>query len=212
MPAPTPLSSDDSLVHKAALGDEHAFGLLVERYGAQVLSVLEKQVQDHHAACDLAQDVWVKVFRSLGKFRPGAAFRPWLFTIAFNHARDDHRKRSTDRARTLPIGGNEGSLKGRAAPERYEPTGQVDEAEAIDTALAAVPEPFRSAMHLVDVLGLDHDEAAEALACPKGTVKSRVHRGRLYFRELYELYCSAPANRGAHAAIPSAQPRPGGRP
>ncbi len=183
----------------------------MERYGAQVLAVLEKQVRDHHAASDLAQDVWLKVYRSLRSFRPGAAFRPWLFTIAFNCVRDDHRRRGTDRARTLATAGPEELLEGRAAPERYEPTGQVDEAQAIDAALAAVPEPFRAALHLVDVLGLDHAEAAVALDCPAGTVKSRVHRGRLHFREHYELFCQAPAERGMGAMNPPAPPRTGGK-
>ena len=195
----------------AARGDDRAFAALVERYGAQVLGVLEKQVADHHAACDLAQEVWLKVHRGLRTFRPGAAFRPWLFAIAFNRARDDHRARATGRARTLPTPGKEDALAGRAAPERYEPTGQIDEAQAIDAALAAVPEPFRSALHLVDVLGLDHAEAAAALACATGTVKSRVHRGRLHFRELYDAFCRAPAERGADAPTPTPPPRAGGK-
>lgn len=208
---PTSKSDDGSLVRNAALGDERAFAGLVERYGAQVLGVLEKQVVDHHAACDLAQEVWIKVHRGLAGFRAGAAFRPWLFAIALNCARDDHRARGTERARTLPSTGGDGeALAGRAAPERYEPTGQVDEAQAIDAALAAVPEPFRSALHLVDVVGLDHAEAAAALACATGTVKSRVHRGRLHFRELYEELCRAPAERAPRSPSSAAPPRAGG--
>lgn len=209
---PAASSRDAELVVSAAGGHAPAFACLVERYGAQVLAVIEKQVRDHHAARDLAQEVWIKVHRSLASFRADASFRPWLFAIALNRVRDDHRARETERARTLDTTAPEEALAGRAAPGRYEPSGQIDEAQAIDAALATVPEPFRSALHLVDVLGLDHLEAAEALGCALGTVKSRVHRGRLHFRESYRELCSAPSERNVGSTIPSAPPQAGGTP
>ena len=174
-----------------------AFAALVERYGAQVLVVLEGRLRDRHRADDLAQDVWIRVFRSLRSFRPDGAFRPWLFAIALNRLRDEHRERATERARTLGDVAPRDVFAGRAAPRRDEPTGRLDEAQAIEAALALVPEPFRAALQLVDVLGLDHHEAAQAIGCAVGTAKSRVHRGRMHFREHYERLCRAPAEREA---------------
>lgn len=155
-----------------------------------MLAALERGLRDHHGAHDLAQDVWLKVYRALGSFRPGAAFRPWLFAIVFNRLRDEQRRRGSEPERPVQVPRSEATARlWRAAPFSDGTSERVDETDAIDAALAAVPEPYRAAVHLVDVLGFDHGEAAIALDCEVGTVKSRVHRGRLAFREHYERLC-----------------------
>ncbi len=186
---------DESLVAQAAGGDRDAFTSLVERYGSRVLAVIEKQVGDHHGALDLAQEVWIKVYAALEDFRHGATFRPWLFAIVFNSIRDDHRNRARRRDRVSEV--EPGQWEGAAARGRYDPTATVAELEHIDAALAGVPEPFRAALQLVDALDFSYDEAAQSLDCSEGTVKSRVHRGRIAFRDLYEKL-SGGARRSAH--------------
>lgn len=186
---------DESLVAQAAGGDRDAFTSLVERYGSRVLAVIEKQVGDHHGALDLAQEVWIKVYAALEDFRHGATFRPWLFAIVFNSIRDDHRNRARRRDRVSEV--EPGQWEGAAAAGRYDPTATVAELEHIDAALAGVPEPFRAALQLVDALDFSYDEAAQSLDCSEGTVKSRVHRGRIAFRDLYEKL-SGGARRSAH--------------
>ncbi len=187
---------DEFLVVQAARGDRGAFTSLVERYGSRVLAVIEKQVGDHHGALDLAQEVWIKVFAALDSFRPEAKFRPWLFAIVFNSIRDDHRHRARRRDRVSDLGPEH--LEGAATADRYDPTASVAEIEHIDAALAGVPEPFRAALQLVDALDFSYDEAALSLDCSEGTVKSRVHRGRIAFRDLYEKLSRGP-RRSAHA-------------
>jgi len=175
--------TDEALALRAAAGDRTAFETLVERYGAPIRAVIEKQLGDHHLAMDLAQDVWIRTYKALPRFRPvesGGTFRPWLFMIAFNLIRDQQRSHSR-RPQQAP----EDQLQLAPASERYDPSGRVEEIAAIDDALQAVPEPFGAALHLVDVVGLSYHEAAEVLRCTLGTVKSRVHRGRLAFRDLY---------------------------
>jgi len=173
--------SDEVLVLAAAAGDMSAFETLVQRYAAVVLAVVERTVGDHHQALDLAQEVWIKVHRALESFRPEGRFRPWLFSITFNHVRDDQR-----RSGRRPMAYLEETSAGILPPELDDPTEQHDERAQIEAALAKVSEPYRGALQLVDVMGLTYEEAARTLACAVGTMKSRVNRGRLAFRAAYE--------------------------
>lgn len=187
-------ASDEDLLGRAADGDMGAFELLVERWGALVVAALERLVGDHHTALDAAQDVWIKVHRNLAKFERGAKVRPWLFAIALNHGRDVLRRR----ARRPDQGGareelDDGVLRAPAAAEHDRRT---LERGAIAATLALLDEKFREALVMVDALGVGYDEAAGALGLSIGTLKSRVHRGRVAFRELW----AASEARGARAA------------
>lgn len=91
------------------------------------------------------------------------------------------------------------SLELAPASERYNPSGRVEEVAAIDAALQAVPEPFGAALHLVDVVGTSYQEAADSLGCSLGTVKSRVNRGRLAFRDLYLKFSGDAPRRASRA-------------
>ncbi len=178
LPRATP--ADEALAAEAAEGITSAFALLVERHASTVLAVVERAIGDHHQACDLTQEIWIKVHRALPRFESNRRFRPWLFTIALNHVRDEQRKlgRRGDRFRLedFPV---EFPAKVEDSIERRDVRLQIE------NALDQVPDPYRSAVHLVDVLGLDYDEAARSLECSKGTVKSRVHRGRQAFQAAY---------------------------
>jgi len=191
-----PLGSDEVLAVRAAGGARDAFEELVARYGMLVVSVLERTVRDHHRALDLAQEVWIKVHRALDRFRPEKRFRPWLFTIAFNVARDAQRhegRRPVDSLEEAPLGA--------AALQVEDLTRAHDERSAIETALAAVDEPFRSALQLVDVLELSYEEAARASECALGTMKSRVSRGRSVFRERYLALTGAAGTTGRQRSM-----------
>jgi RNA polymerase sigma-70 factor (ECF subfamily) len=154
--------------------------MLVERHAAQVVAVIERQVHDHHGARDLAQEVWIKVHQGLGSFQAERRFRPWLFAIAMNHVRDNRRKLARQ---ISPQNLDEISME---IPSRQSNISEFhSERDAIEVALDRVPELYRSAVHMVDVLGLNYDEASAALRCSPGTVKSRVHRGRRAFQEAY---------------------------
>jgi RNA polymerase sigma-70 factor (ECF subfamily) len=181
MEAPTTIADEEHAL-RAAAGAADSFEALVERYGARLLALLERQTGEHHVALDLAQEVWIKVFRSLDRFRAGAAFRPWLFTIALNHLRDAQRR--AGRSRVV-------SMEDHRHAAADDPRPLRDERAAIAQALGRVDEPFRTALGLVDVGGLTYEEAAATLACAVGTVKSRVHRGRLSFRDHYLELCGA---------------------
>jgi RNA polymerase sigma-70 factor (ECF subfamily) len=183
MEAPTTIADEEHAL-RAAAGAVDSFEVLVERYGARLLAVLERQIGEHHVALDLAQEVWIKVFRTLDRFRAGSAFRPWLFTIALNHLRDAHRRAGRSRVVSMEDHRHDAALAAAEDP-RADPRAERDERAAIAQAMGRVAEPFRTALGLVDVGGLTYEEAAQTLECAVGTVKSRVHRGRLLLRDHY---------------------------
>lgn len=183
---PPPIPTDEELAARAQDGDLDAFEALVVRHGGGVIAALERLLGDHHQACDAAQDAWIKVHRALGRYRRGASFRPWLFAIALNQGRDALRSR-----RRRP-GGSAAPLELLPAHGASDPDQSSPERSAIAAALAAIDGAFREAVVLVDVVGLGYAEAAAALGCAEGTVKSRVHRGRVAFRDAYERLTEPP--------------------
>lgn len=172
--------TDEELALAAQAGSRDAFEGLVRRFGATVQIVVEKQVGDAHQALDLTQEIWVKVFRALPRFRPQGSFRSWLFSIALNHVRDARRAKA--RARVVYL---DDFRSPPPAPLRFDPRGRIEEHAAIEAALAEIPEPYRTAVLLVDVMDLTYDEVAATLDTRIGTVKSRVNRGRAAFRDSY---------------------------
>lgn len=123
-------------------------------------------------ASDVVQETLLRAYRAFGSFRPGSNARAWLLkilhTVFLNRNRKERRS-----ARWLPLDQIEDRLPAAAAPTAGVPT-----AAELEWALRSLPEPFRAAIIMVDVEGLTYEEAAEALACPVGTLRSRLHRAR----------------------------------
>jgi RNA polymerase sigma-70 factor (ECF subfamily) len=128
-------------------------------------------------ASDVVQETLLRAYRTFGSFQPGTNARAWLLkilhTVFLNRNRKERRS-----AGWLPLEEVEERLPAAAAP-----VGGVPPAAELEWALRALPEPFRVVILLVDVQGLTYEEAAEALACPVGTVRSRLHRARVMLIE-----------------------------
>jgi RNA polymerase sigma-70 factor (ECF subfamily) len=163
-------TSDAQLVTGARKGDAGAFSALVERYRAPALRFAYGIAGDE--AEDAVQDAFVKAFSNLGSFRLDAAFRPWLFTIVANEARN--RRRSMTRRTKLEL-----RVRARADPPG---AGADDLAVAREQrqrlldALASLPERHREVLALRYFAGLSEHETALVLGCPVGTAKSRMSR------------------------------------
>lgn len=141
-------------------------------------------------AADVVQDTYLRAFRTFHNFRPGTNARAWLFTILYSVVINRRAKR---RREVGPFPVDELEQRYRLLVEAPgEDAGEVDAWGArwpveIEGALRALPETFRDAVLLVDVHELSYEEAAGILACPVGTVQSRVFRGRkLLFAALEE--------------------------
>jgi RNA polymerase sigma-70 factor (ECF subfamily) len=170
---------DRALVDAAAGGDREAFDELVRRHQAAMITLARVLTGGRGDPEDLAQEVFVRAWRSLRTFRGDSAFRTWLHRVAVNVVRTSQVKQG--RLQRL-FRAEESSPD---PPSGEEP---IDAAlarrQAIDRALAALPEDLRVAVTLRDLQGLDYKEIAAALEVPVGTVESRIFRARRKLRPL----------------------------
>lgn len=177
--------TDADLIARVLSREDHnAFGELVRRYQSPVRGFLTRMTRgDAHLADDLAQETFLKAWQKLPTFGGGSRFSTWLFGIAFNEFRMARRRRK------------ELALDAENLPE--EPATAANPQLRLDLteALRRLNSNERAAVLLCCQNGLSHEEAAEALDCPLGTVKTNVLRGREKLRKwlaiAYEEYESA---------------------
>ena len=170
-------TSDDELVARVAAGDALAFTALFRRRQADVYRVALLLTGSATAAEDVTQEVFLAVIHGAGRFESGrATVAAWLCGIARNHAR---RKLDRDR-RTVQLSEHSDRAK-PAAVVHPDPLGELSNAEqigALRQAVLSLPVRYREVVVLCDLQDLSYDEAASALECAVGTVRSRLHRGR----------------------------------
>ncbi|HEY8394661.1 MAG TPA: sigma-70 family RNA polymerase sigma factor [Thermaerobacter sp.] len=190
-PAPDPAghepAREEVLVERARAGDVEAFTALVERYEVPVYNLCLQLVGQPADAADVAQEVFLRVYTHLARFRGDARFRTWLYRVAVNTCRDELRRRSRRPAPAAapPSGRHRGGDAGDGGSG--DPVRAVLAREAgaeVQAALGRLPEPFRAAVVLRDVHGLSYQEVAAVLGVATGTAKSRVHRGRVLLRDM----------------------------
>jgi RNA polymerase sigma-70 factor, ECF subfamily len=153
---------------------------IAERYGSVVYTMAYRLTGDRDEARDLSQDVFVRVYRNLDRYRPGT-FEGWLYRITKNLFLDRVRRRK--RVRLEPLPEEEWRQPSDLAPgpaERIE-SGMLR--GDLEFALQELPPLFRTAVVLCDVQGLSYEEVATATGWPMGTVRSRIHRGRRLLRQ-----------------------------
>jgi RNA polymerase sigma-70 factor (ECF subfamily) len=167
---------DQALIDRYLAGDSDAFAMLVRRHEGRVYGLCLRVLGNPDDAADAAQDALVMVARKLGSFRGDARFSTWLHRVAMNVCYD-HLRAAKRRpvVRRLVDDGPTPDLGPPVADHADEIAGTRD----VAMALAQVPEDFRVALVLADVQDLPYEEIAKILDVPVGTVKSRVHRGRL---------------------------------
>jgi len=166
------------LVRRARRGDDRAFAELVRMH--QDIAYRVAYLIAGAEAEDAVQDGVLKAWRALGRFRPGAPFRPWLLRIVANEARN--RRRSSGRRAALAL---RAGSSGDAAPSPEESVLAADERARLLAALEQLPEDARLALSCRYLLELSEAETAAAIGIRPGTVKSRVSRALDRLRESY---------------------------
>jgi RNA polymerase sigma-70 factor (ECF subfamily) len=178
--------ADQELVSRARQGDQRAFEMLVIKYQRRIERLIHRMVRDSDRVQDIAQETFIRAYRALAKFRGDSAFYTWLYRIAVNTA-----KKALVEARRDPLV-NESSL---VHPDDDEETsrapreltdGETPEAilaskeiaATVNAAIEALSEDLRQAIVLREIEGLSYEEIAEVMACPIGTVRSRIFRAR----------------------------------
>ena len=167
---------DAELVERARHGDVHAYEQLVRAHQQLAVRTAHVITGDHAEAQDAAQEAFVKAYYALGRFREGAAFRPWLLRIVANEAINRRRASSRKAALVLRAAAAEDRPPGGAAPSP-EAAALAREAR---TEIVAAMNRLRPEERLVIAyryfFELSEAEMADALGCPRGTVKSRLSR------------------------------------
>jgi len=176
----TEAERDEDLVRRFRAGEPEAFTDLVRRHQHRVYSVCLRVLGDADAAADVAQDTFLTVLRKLDGFRGDAAFTTWLHRVAVNACYDElRRKRRRPMLHVVADDGPEHE-PGPPAPDHAD---EVAGTRDVAAALASIPEEFRVTLVLADVQDMAYDQISKVLDVPVGTVKSRVHRGRLALAE-----------------------------
>lgn len=175
---------DHELMRLAGQGDERAFERLVERHQGLVFGTVARMLGGPEGAEDIAQQVFVKVWQSAPRHRPEAKFTTWLLTIVRNMVFNETRRRR--RGFFQPFENEDGSLPDVHDASMPDAAAQLDERElreAVDTAIAALPEAQRMAIILRRFEGMPYEDIAEVLKTSVPAVKSLLFRAREDLRE-----------------------------
>ena len=177
-------TTDEQLLASARGGDEDAFGAFVRRHTAAVHRWMVRAVGEDDAD-DMTQDVFLKAYRGLGRFRGEAPPRAWLAAIADNAVKNRYRSRS--RFRRVFAGSADAIAEIEPAASAASPEEDASSGESrrfVTEALKCLAPEFRMPVVLRDIEEWSYEEIAVSLALPVGTVKSRIARGRGQLREI----------------------------
>ncbi len=172
---------DESLIALFLGGDRRAFDALVMRHMDMVFNLCYNITGDYDEANDSAQDVFISVYKNLGKFEGRSAFSTWLYRIAVNTCRN--RLSSAYKKRTVNIGDNEGFLQAGSGGNPADIFEMEEGERAVRDGIALLPEEERILIILRDIEGRSYQEIAGITDLKEGTVKSRISRGRHRLRE-----------------------------
>ena len=179
----TDRESDQLLVEKIQSGDKQAFDVLVLKYQRRLMRLVSRLVPDAAEAEDVVQESFIKAYRALLHFRGDSAFYTWLYRIGINTAKNflstqgKHLLTSTDTDAELAEALDDREhLRDINTPESMLASKQI--AETVNAAMDMLPIELRTAIVLREIEGLSYEEISDIMACPIGTVRSRIFRAR----------------------------------
>ncbi|HEY6626027.1 MAG TPA: sigma-70 family RNA polymerase sigma factor [Ignavibacteriaceae bacterium] len=180
---PQILSIDDdySIIRQFVDGDKSAFQILVKRHKEKVRNIIFITMNNSALVDDIAQDVFITVFRNLKHFRFESQFTTWLYRITVNRCKDYLRKMNV-RKIFSPI------EEGSEVSEYSSPVENNDISRIVMNAISKLPVKLRMPLILKDIEGFSYQEISETLKCEMGTVKSRIFRGREKLKEILQPF------------------------
>jgi RNA polymerase sigma-70 factor (ECF subfamily) len=177
--------SDRRLVERHRYGDSQAFEELYERFNPMVYNLALRMTGEPADAADLSQEIFLRVYRHLGKFRGRSSLKTWVYRVAINCCRSRYRHQLWWRRDRI----SEPAVLESLADRRRGPEDRAlaqDAGETVHRALRQLPVNFREAVVLRDIEGLSYEEIATITGLRLGTVRSRIARGRDRLRLLLE--------------------------
>jgi RNA polymerase sigma-70 factor (ECF subfamily) len=173
---------DQELVRRVQRGDSTAFDTLVRKYQHRITALIGRYISDWSECQDVAQETFIRAYRAMANFRGDAQFYTWLHRIAVNTAKNylvaQNRRPPTD---DIDAGDAEQFDTGIRLRDTDTPEHELLRQEIERTVMKVVdslPEELRAAITLREVDGLSYEEIAQKMACPIGTVRSRIFRAR----------------------------------
>ena len=195
--SPASTRRDADLIAACRDGQTQAFGELVTRYQDRVFNLAYRLTSNHEDAAEIAQEAFLKAYRGLESFRGDCAFYTWVFRITVNTVRSRQRFKAVrpsevsldavSPATESDSGQGRHSLKTQLKADGPDPSEEATRAEnkvIVEQAITRLGNDQRMLIILRDIEGRDYGEISEILECPRGTVKSRLHRARAALREL----------------------------
>ncbi|MES2740807.1 MAG: RNA polymerase sigma factor RpoE [Pseudomonadota bacterium] len=191
---------DQLLVERVQSGDKQAFDVLVSKYQRRLMRLVSRLVHDPAEAEDVVQETFIKAYRALRHFRGDSAFYTWLYRIGINTAKNflvtqgRRTPTSTDtdaeQAEAFDDGDN---LRDINTPESMLASKQI--AETVNAAMDLLPMELRTAIVLREIEGLSYEEISDIMACPIGTVRSRIFRAREVIAEKLKPLLDMPGDK-----------------
>ncbi len=185
--------SDAALISRCRDNDRDAFNEIVCRYMDRVITYVRRMVNSREDAEDIAQETFVRIYAGLRSFQSRSSLNTWVYRIATNLCIDYRRKNNRPDRQPVPLAGRgaQPGIEQVRADASAEPEARAlrsELAQALDRAIADLPERLRTVVVLHDVNGLAYEEIAAIVGCPLGTVKSRLFHARAALRAALAPY------------------------
>jgi len=196
----TEREADQLLVERVQAGDRQAFDILVSKYQRRLMRLLARLIHDTAEVEDVVQETFIKAYRALRHFRGEAAFYTWLYRIGINTAKNH----LVTQGRRVPVSGDIDAEQGESfedasklrdnnTPESMLASKQI--AATVNAAMDLLPIDLRTAIVLREIEGLSYEEISDIMACPIGTVRSRIFRARELIAEKLKPLLDMPTDK-----------------
>lgn len=205
-------SEEAGILAQLREGSEDAFAWLIATYHRPIYSLVARMIPNASDASDLTQEIFIKIFRGIGKFHGDASLRTWIYRIALHEVSNQRRWWSRHCRQEITIEtelapseqGESLYLKDTLVDRQcspFEEAAHREVSERVEAELRMLAEPFRSVVVLRDIEGFTYEEIAEILATSLGTVKSRLMRGRAQLRQRLQTYVEAARRKPVQSAL-----------
>lgn len=174
------METDIELMARVKSGDDSAFAELMKRHYRAIMNYIYRFTNDRNDSEDLAQEVFLRIYRSVNEYKPQAKFSTWLYKIATNVCLTEIKlKHRMNRVSLDELQEKKGDIKDSNSVSGYDFVNRRDIRSSIFQALNSISEKERTSIILCKYEGLSYDEVAEVIGCTVGAVKTYIHRGRL---------------------------------
>jgi len=185
------INNEKDLIEKAKSGDIEAFEQLIISCEKKVFNIAYRMIGNYDDANELAQEVFIKAFRSIKNFKGDSLFSTWIYKITANVCLDELRKRKNKNILSLDqdIELNDGDVKRQISDNAPSPDMEVESKEIktiVNESIQQLPDDYKSVIILRDIQGFSYDEISKIVNCPEGTVKSRLNRARQALKKILQ--------------------------